>query len=393
MFKVEISENRLVPLEKRRFADLNLREQAHLQEWIADKPDALGGEKLLIVQKEFSGFADTNERLDLLAMDKDGQLVVIENKLDDSGRDVVWQGLKYVAYCSTLKKMEIVKIYQRYLDRRFDGQNAEENLCDFLGAEDIDDMVLNEGNNQRLILVAANFRKEVTATVLWLIGHGIRVQCFRTSPYSLGEEILVDLQQIIPVPEAADYMIGMVKKESEEKSSKDTQKGIEGRRIKFWTRTLEALQKRGVARYANISPSTRSLLVRGTDVMAGCEYRMSSSKKEVCVDMYLNRPQAENKWIFDQLKEERKKIEQRFGAKMTWQPSYHIKKAVRIYYSHPFDGFDEENWPARIEWLCDHIVKLEEAFSEPLARLNQELKSRDDAILPDQDIDGSVSDA
>ena len=392
MFKVEVSENRLVPLEKRRFADLNLRERDHLQEWIADKPDALG-EKLLIVQKEFAGFADTNERLDLLAMDKDGQLVVIENKLDDSGRDVVWEGLKYVAYCSTLKKAEIVKIYQDYLDKWSDRENAVVNLCDFLGAEDIDDMVLNEGNNQRLILVAANFRKEVTATVLWLIGHGIRVQCFRTSPYSLGEEILVDLQQIIPVPEAADYMIGMVKKESEEKSSKDTQKGIEGRRIKFWTRTLDELQRRNVARYANISPSTRSLLVRGTDVMADCEYRMSSSKKEVCVDMYLNRPQAENKWIFDQLKEERKKIEQRFGAKMTWQPSYHIKKAVRIYYSHPFDGFNEENWPARIEWLCEHIVKLEEAFSEPLARLNQELKSRGDAILPDQDIDGSVSDA
>ena len=274
MFKVEVSENRLVRLEKRRFADLNLREQDHLQEWIAGAPDALG-EELLIVQKEFAGFADTHERLDLLALDKDGQLVVIENKLDDSGRDVVWQGLKYVAYCSTLKKAEIVEIYQSYLDRWSENQNAMENLCDFLGAEDIDDMVLNEGNNQRLMLVAADFRKEVTATVLWLIGHGIRVQCFRTSPYSLGEEILVDLQQIIPVPEAADYMIGMVKKESEEKSSKDTQKGIEGRRIKFWTRTLEELQKRGVARYANISPSKHASLSSATGV-ARCSYNLRS---------------------------------------------------------------------------------------------------------------------
>ncbi len=392
MFKVEVSENRLVRLEKRRFAELNLREQDHLQEWIAGAPDALG-EELLIVQKEFAGFADTHERLDLLALDKDGQLVVIENKLDDSGRDVVWQGLKYVAYCSTLKKAEIVEIYQSYLDRWSENQNAMENLCDFLGAEDIDDMVLNEGNNQRLMLVAADFRKEVTATVLWLIGHGIRVQCLRVSPYSLGEYLLIDMQQIIPVPEAADYMIGMAAKEFEEQSAKGAQKGIEGRRIKFWTRVLEELQKRGVARYANISPSTRTLLVRGTDVMAACEYRMSSSKKEVCVDMYLNRPQAENKWIFDQLKEERKKIEQRFGAKMTWQPSYHSKKAVRIYYSHPYDGFDEENWPARIEWLCEHIAKLEEAFSEPLARLNQELKSRGDAIFPDKEPGNAGSNA
>ena len=40
--------------------------------------------------------------------------MVIENKLDDSGRDVVWQAVKYVAYCSSLTKAEIVKIYQKY---------------------------------------------------------------------------------------------------------------------------------------------------------------------------------------------------------------------------------------------------------------------------------------
>ena len=48
-------------------------------------PEALG-ENLLIIQKEFDDFEDTRERLDLLALDKKGRLVVIENKLDDSGR-------------------------------------------------------------------------------------------------------------------------------------------------------------------------------------------------------------------------------------------------------------------------------------------------------------------
>lgn len=42
------------------------------------------------MQKEFDGFSDTRERSDLLALDKDGDLVVIENKLDDSGNDVTW---------------------------------------------------------------------------------------------------------------------------------------------------------------------------------------------------------------------------------------------------------------------------------------------------------------
>lgn len=67
-------------------------------------------ERMLIIQKEFSGFDDTKERLDLLAIDENGSLVIIENKLDDSGRDVVWQSLKYASYCSSLTKSDIKDI-------------------------------------------------------------------------------------------------------------------------------------------------------------------------------------------------------------------------------------------------------------------------------------------
>ena len=128
VFQVIRSKNRLVRLEERRFSDLKLREREHLQEWLAHTPEALG-EELLIIQKEFDGFADTRERLDLLALDKEGRLVVIENKLDDSGRDVVWQALKYAAYCSNLKQKDIVAIYQKYLGpfvrgRRCGGETA-----------------------------------------------------------------------------------------------------------------------------------------------------------------------------------------------------------------------------------------------------------------------------
>ena len=110
------------------------------------------------------------------------------------------------------------------------------------------------------------------------------------------------------------------------------------------------------------------------------------------MELYLDRSQAENKWIFDQLERKQQEIEGRFGAELQWQ-RLDDKKASRICYSHPYDGFNEENWPAIIEWLCKHIINLEQAFSEPLAHLNQELKSRGDAVLADQDADESVPDA
>ncbi len=77
MFRVDQSANRITKLKTVRFSDLGLRERDHLQEWLANSPEALG-EDLLIIQKEFAGFDDTKERLDLLALDKQGAFVLIE---------------------------------------------------------------------------------------------------------------------------------------------------------------------------------------------------------------------------------------------------------------------------------------------------------------------------
>ncbi|AXA41638.1 hypothetical protein DLJ82_4074 [Rhizobium leguminosarum] len=69
MFRVDRTKNRIARLAQRRFGELALRERDHLQEWLVHQPDALG-EELLIIQKEFDGFDETRERLDLLALDK-----------------------------------------------------------------------------------------------------------------------------------------------------------------------------------------------------------------------------------------------------------------------------------------------------------------------------------
>lgn len=373
MFQVKRSSNRLVRLEERRFSDLGLREREHLQEWIAHMPEALG-EELLVIQKEFDEFADTRERLDLLALDKEGRLVVIENKLDDSGRDVVWQALKYAAYCSNLTQKEIPAIYQKYLDRSSEGEDAEAKLCDFLDVEDLDEVVLNPRNEQRLVLIAANFRKEVTAAVLWLLGHGVLAQCHRVVPYSFGEEVFIDLQQIIPTPEAADYMIGMAAKDSEQQAVEGGQRRSEKLRLAFWAQTLEALRERNIGRYENLSPSKDHWLPHGTGI-SQCIYVLVFLKKEVRVEVSLQRPEKnENKWLFDELKKQQTEIEAKFGERLQWL-RLDDKKSSRIHFARAFDGFNEANWPNMIAWLCEHIVPLQNAFSEPLARLNQQLKS------------------
>ncbi|WP_346294335.1 DUF4268 domain-containing protein [Sphaerothrix gracilis] len=383
MYRVDLITNRLSRLRQRHFADLNLREREHLQEWLANLPEALG-EELLVIQKEFDGFDATRERLDLLALDKDGNLVVIENKLDDSGRDVVWQNLKYAAYVSGFTKTQIVDIYQQYLDRYCGGGNAVQQLCEFLDVEELEETVLNSGNDQRLIYIAANFRREVTATVLWLLGRGIRAQCFKVTPYSHGEELFVDVRQIIPIPEAADYMIGMSTKDNEEKSVQSAQKKRYSLRRAFWEEALDKLRSDGVELYRNINPTHDHWLSAGSGVRS-CPYQMIFSRDEARVELSLQRADmSENKWIFDQLLADKTKLEAAFGNPLDWR-RMDDRKASRIIFAKPFDGYDRSNWPDMIEWLSVHVRRLETAFSGPLLKAGKSIpKLVSDPSLADE---------
>lgn len=75
MFVIDKTKNEAISLCENTFTELNFKERQNLQEWIDKNPDILG-EPLLIIYKEFSGFYDTNKRLDLLALDKHGHLVI-----------------------------------------------------------------------------------------------------------------------------------------------------------------------------------------------------------------------------------------------------------------------------------------------------------------------------
>jgi hypothetical protein len=364
MFRVDRARNRIQRLEKKRFADLNLRERSHLQEWLANLPDALG-EDLLVIQKEFDGFDDTRERLDLLALDKEGRLVVIENKLDDTGCDVVWQSIKYAAYVSSLTRVQIVDVFQAYLDRWAGGGNAAELICEFMDADDLDEVVLNPGNSQRVVMIAATFRKEITATALWLLSHGLRVQCFRATPWADGEALFLDIQQIIPVPEAGEFMIGIASKDSEEKAAQGAQKTRHVLRLDFWRETLEAMRRSGATLFQNISPGDRTW-ISTTSGVPGCQFSMIFVKSGVWAELYLNRASPEeNKRIFDALIARRDEIEAAFGAPLEWE-RLDGKKACRIKHAAAFDSFDRANWPAMTAWLIEHMGRLERAIGAPL---------------------------
>lgn len=62
--------------------------------------------------------------------------MLIENKLDDTGRDVTWQALKYASYCSRLTKENIRNIYQEFLQKTDPSADAGTLIAEFLEADD-----------------------------------------------------------------------------------------------------------------------------------------------------------------------------------------------------------------------------------------------------------------
>ncbi len=378
MYKVDTPTNSLHSLQEVSFCSLGYTERYHLQEWLAKNPQALtrdNNDELLIIQKEFAGFDDTKERLDLLAIDKQRNLVIIENKLDDSGRDVVWQALKYAGYCANLRKDQILDIFQLYIDKYEPGETrpAAEVMAEFLECESLDEVQINLSRTQRVMMVAASFRKEVTNTALWLMQFGLRVQCFKVKPYKFNDDVFVDIRQVIPTPEAESFMIGMAQKEAEEQSTSGGVKAILMIRKAFWTKTLERLKASSCSLYNNISPSTDHWISAGSGISA-VSWNLIFSKKESRVELWIAKSSAEsNTFAFNWLYEHKEAIENTFGHALKWEP-LPGKKSCRISFATPTTSLDESNWPAMIDWLLINLTAFEKALDPLIAPLNMALK-------------------
>jgi hypothetical protein len=368
MYQIDKNQNQIQKLEEKSFSELGFKEREHLQEWIAKDPSCLADEELLIIQKEFAGFHETRERLDLLALDKQGNLVIIENKLDDSGRDVTWQVIKYASYCSSLSKDDVKDIYQKYLDIQGEKTSAEDALSDFLGIEDYAEAQVNNGYAQRIILIAADFRKEVTSTVLWLMNFKMRIQCFKVTPFVLGEQLFLNFDQILPVKDAQDYAISMASKAQEEIATQENLKSRHHQRIEFWTAFLKKSNAKNDL-FNTISPSKDNWLALGIG-LSGVSLNPVVAKTYARVEIYISTGSKElNKRYYDFFEQRKAEIEAEFGGDLTWE-RLDDKKASRI--KSQLNGvslYEKEDWNRMFDFMISASERMEKAFKEPLKQL------------------------
>ena len=73
----------------------------------------------------------------------------------------------------------------------------------------------------------ADFSKELTTAVLWLIDRNIDIRCVRLKPYKMdGGTLLLDVQQIIPLPETATFQTQIGVKNQAERQNRTDRFGL-----------------------------------------------------------------------------------------------------------------------------------------------------------------------
>ena len=230
MYRVDIEGKQISRLDSKTFTELGLLERFDIQEWIAGSPEILG-EDLLIIAKEHE--LPSRIRIDLLAVDRDANLVVIELKRDESGSAVEWQAIKYASYCSNITTEELSAFYAQHLQS--DIEEAQSRLEEFIDGE-----LSNLNQGQRIILVAREFHSDVASAVLWLRDFGVDITCIRLRPYvDFDNDLFVSPDIIIPLPEARDYIERRENKRREEKQPTEILGSFSMEKGEFDEATLE----------------------------------------------------------------------------------------------------------------------------------------------------------
>lgn len=204
------------------FSNEGILERKHLQNALKKQIEIIAPD-CMVISEEFGDWTESQRRIDILAIDRSANIVVIELKRNETGEHMELQSLRYAAMVSTMTFKDCVDIFQRYISKNGLEIISQEKILEFLGWDEPqeEDFALDV----KIILVSANFSKELTISVMWLNERNINIKCFKLTPYKNGNQILIDIQQIIPLPEAENYQI-KIKQQTEERrearnSSKD----------------------------------------------------------------------------------------------------------------------------------------------------------------------------
>ncbi len=187
----EISNAKLVIAQE---TDLEL--ESHLEDWLENSPWALIQDELILwIGRQTSASVEGSTIFpDLLAVDSEGNLVIVELKRDQVPLQVVAQLLEYAAWANELSNEQIHEIAETYYEahNEFQGKTFKDVFMDVFEIPETDDLpALNR--KLRLYIVAEDVPGRVASVCRFLrTSYRIDVSCISASLFQTesGEKIV-----------------------------------------------------------------------------------------------------------------------------------------------------------------------------------------------------------
>jgi hypothetical protein len=203
MLKVDRQARTLRRLENRAITEAGFRERDDLQRMIRSSPDAFFqemGEKLLLIGEEIRPTDVVDDRVDLLAIDQNGAVVIMELKRSSHKLQLL-QALSYAAMIGNWDRSRLISTRAQFSGKP--KGDAESEVEEFL-LEGIGDL----NQQQRVILLAENFEYEVLVTAEWLSErYDVDIRCYRFNlSVDDGAEYLV-CTSVYPPPELTQVAV------------------------------------------------------------------------------------------------------------------------------------------------------------------------------------------
>jgi len=152
----EIIDGRLNPIDTT-LAENNRKETENLENWIKTKPEILGSDILIIGEQVYT----KSGPLDFLAIDNNGNIVIVELKRDKLARVVLAQAIDYASDLSTWDIDRLSEICISYT-----GNSLEDHISANFENIQIDDLTINQ--TQRLLLVGFSIEEPLNRMIEWL---------------------------------------------------------------------------------------------------------------------------------------------------------------------------------------------------------------------------------
>ena len=133
---------------------------------ILDRDIAVANPEWMIVGRQV--ITPHGGRVDLLAIDRDGNLVIVELKRDHMPRDIVTQVLDYGSWVSTLRAEDIAPMFNEYRKKRFPNEpdlSIDAAFCATFGLKSMPEE-LNE--RHELVIVGSEFDPDTERIVSYL---------------------------------------------------------------------------------------------------------------------------------------------------------------------------------------------------------------------------------